>query len=129
MIQYIFFLILLSNVIHFMLCLIRGVDEIQGIKVCLLQPRNMQLDLRKMKNLKYLIVHNVICKDLKFLPNELRLIDWLEFSLSSIPSNFFLQKLVVLNMLGSHIQLDEHFEVWTLIFINCYFFKQYLNVF
>jgi hypothetical protein len=71
----------------------------------------MQLDLEKMKNLKYLKVRNVICGDLKYLSNELRLLDWPEFSLSSLPSNFFLQKLVALNMPRSHIQLDEHFEV------------------
>jgi hypothetical protein len=71
----------------------------------------MQLDLGKMKSLKYLKVHNVICEDLKYLPNGLRLLDWSKFPLSSLPFNFGLQNLVALNMPGSHIQLDEHFEV------------------
>ena len=64
-----------------------------------------------MKNLKFLIVHNIICEDLKYLPNELRLIDWNEFPLTSLPAVTNLQKLVALNMPGSHIKLDEHFEV------------------
>jgi hypothetical protein len=71
----------------------------------------MQLDLEKLKNLKYLKVHNVICEDLKYLPNGLRLLDWSEFPLFSLPSNFVLQNLVALNMPGSQIQLDSHFEV------------------
>uniref|UniRef100_A0A2N9F0H5 C-JID domain-containing protein n=1 Tax=Fagus sylvatica TaxID=28930 RepID=A0A2N9F0H5_FAGSY len=70
----------------------------------------MQLDLEKMKSLKYLKVQNVICEDLKYLPNGLRLLDWREFPLSSLPSNFVLQNLVALNMPGSQIQLDGHFE-------------------
>ena len=80
--------------------------------LCLPEPRNMQLDLEKMKNLKYLKVHNVICEDFKYpLPNELRLLDWTGFSLSSLPSICFLEKLVALKMPRSQIRLDEHFEV------------------
>jgi hypothetical protein len=71
----------------------------------------MQLDLEKMKNLKYLKVQNVICEDLINLPNGLRLLDWSEFPLSSLPSNFVLQNLIALNMPRSQIQLDGHFEV------------------
>jgi len=70
----------------------------------------MQLDFKKIKNLKYLIVHNVICENLNYLPNELRLIHWNEFPLSSLPAIVNLQKLVALNMPRSHIKLDEHFE-------------------
>ncbi|XP_030933515.1 disease resistance protein RPP2B-like isoform X6 [Quercus lobata] len=65
-----------------------GSDEIRGIRLCLPQPGNMQLDLGKMKSLKYLKVHNVICEDLKSLPNGLRLLDWNAFPLSSLPSTF-----------------------------------------
>ena len=75
------------------------------------QPRNMMLDFGKLKSLKYLIVRNVICEDLKYIPNELRLIDWNEFPLSSLPSAFEPKKLVVLDMQQSRIKLDEHFEV------------------
>ena len=64
-----------------------------------------------MKKLKYLKARNLICEDVKYLPNELRLIDWYEFPLPSLPSTVNLQKLVVLSVPKSHIKLDEHFEV------------------
>ena len=75
------------------------------------QPRKMQLNLEKMKSLKYLTIRNVICEDLKSLPNGLRLLDWNEFPLSSLPSTFEPTKLVVLNMPGGNIELGEHFKV------------------
>ena len=75
------------------------------------KPKNMRLNLEKMKNLKYLKVHNVICEDLEFLPNGLRLLDWNKFPLSSLPSTFESSNLVELNVPWSHIELDEHFEV------------------
>ena len=75
------------------------------------QPRNMQLDFEKMRNLKYLTARNLICDDVKYLPNELRLIDWNGFPLPSLPATVNLQKLVALKVPGSHIKLDEHFEV------------------
>ena len=68
--------------------------------------------LEKMKNLKFLIVSNVaICRGLKYLPNELRVLDWSEFPLSSLPSNFDPQKLVALNMPESRVTLDKLFKV------------------
>ncbi|KAF3964839.1 hypothetical protein CMV_010925 [Castanea mollissima] len=87
-----------------------GFHEIRGIILSLPQPRKMQLNLEKMRSLKYLVIHNVICEDLKSFPNGLRLLDWKEFPLSSLPSTFEPTKLVVLNMQWSHIKLDEHFE-------------------
>ncbi|KAL4616366.1 hypothetical protein ACB092_07G194800 [Castanea dentata] len=87
-----------------------GLEEIRGISLCLPQPRNMQLNLEKMKGLKYLKIHNVICEDLKSLPNGLRLLDWSEFPLPFLPSTFEPTKLVVLKMRRSHIELDKHFE-------------------
>ncbi|XP_050275084.1 disease resistance protein RPV1-like isoform X3 [Quercus robur] len=87
-----------------------GLDEIRGITLSLPQSRKMQLNLGKMKNLNYLTIRNVICEDLKSLPNELRLLDWNEFPLLSLPSTFEPTKLVVLNMQRSHIELDKHFE-------------------
>ena len=71
----------------------------------------MQLNFGRMKNLKYLKVRNLICEDVIYLPNELRLIDWNEFPLLSLPTTVNLQKLVALNVPRSHIKLDEHFEV------------------
>ena len=71
----------------------------------------MQIDFGRMKKLKYLIVRNLICEDVKYLSNELKLIDWNEFPLLSLPATVNLQKLVALNVPRSHIKLDEHFEV------------------
>ncbi|XP_075659709.1 TMV resistance protein N-like [Castanea sativa] len=88
----------------------KGLEEVEGITLCFPQPRNMQIDFGRMKKLKYLIVRNLICEDVKYLPNELRLIDWNEFPLSSLPATVSLQKLVALTVPGSHIKLDEHFE-------------------
>ncbi|XP_030939439.1 TMV resistance protein N-like [Quercus lobata] len=88
-----------------------GSNEIRGITLCLPEPKKVKLNLGKMKNLKYLIVCNVICEDLKSLPNRLRLLEWNEFPLSSLPSTFEPKNLVVLKMRRSHIKLDEHFEV------------------
>ena len=60
-----------------------------------------------MKNLKFLIVANVdICGDIKYLPNELRLLDWPKFPLSSLPYNFCPQKLVALNMPQSQVIVE-----------------------
>ena len=90
---------------------LQGSNEIRGITVHLLEPKNMRLNLEKMKNLKYLEVRNVICEDLEFLPNGLRLLDWNKFPLSSLSSTFEPRNLVELNMPWSHIELDEHIEV------------------
>ncbi|KAF3952791.1 hypothetical protein CMV_021685 [Castanea mollissima] len=98
-----------------------GSNEIRGITVCLPKRKNMKLNLEKMRNLKYLKVRNVICEDLESLPNGLRLLDWNEFPLSSLPSAFEPKNLVVLNMQQSLIKLDEHFErcrFETLIYMN-----------
>ncbi|XP_030958058.1 TMV resistance protein N-like isoform X1 [Quercus lobata] len=87
-----------------------GLEEVEGITLCLPQPRNMQLDFGRMTNLKYLTVRNLICEDVIYLPNELRLIDWNGFPLPSLPATINLQKLVALKVPGSHIKLDEPFE-------------------
>ncbi|XP_065616718.1 disease resistance protein RPP2B [Quercus suber] len=108
-----------------------GLDEIRGITLSLPHPRKMQLNLGKMKSLKYLIIRNVICEDLKYLPNGLRLLDWNEFPLSSLPSTYEPTKLVALNMQGSHIELDEHFErcrFETLKYMNFRFCKNITKV-
>ncbi|KAK7846165.1 disease resistance-like protein dsc1 [Quercus suber] len=109
----------------------KGSNEVRGVIVCLPKPKNMKLNLEKMKNLKYLKVCNVICEDLKFLPNGLRLLDWNEFPLSSLPSAFEPKNLVLLNMQQSHIKLDEHFErcrFGTLIYMNLSYCKNITKV-
>ena len=79
------------------------------------EPLKMKLEpkcLEKMKNLKFLMVSNVdICKALKYLPNELNVLDCSGFPLSSLPSNFDPQKLIALNMPESRVTLDKLFKV------------------
>ena len=79
------------------------------------EPTKLQLEancFEKMRNLKFLMVGNVdISGDLEFLPNGLRVFDWYGFPLSSLPSNFHPQNLIVLNMPQSHVVLEKLFEV------------------
>ena len=79
------------------------------------EPTKLQLQakcLEKMKNLKFLIIDNVdICGGFKYLPNDLRLLDWPGCPLSSLPSNFQPQKLIALNMPKSQVILDKLLKV------------------
>ena len=82
----------------------------------------------KMKYLKFLMVHNVrICEELKYLPNGLTLLQWPEFPFS-LPSKYYPQQLVALEMPSSHIRLETTFKlVRVLVFITYNFFKIYLK--
>ena len=83
--------------------------------ICSPKSSKIQLEpkcLEKMKNLKFLIVSNVeICGDHEYLPNELRVLDWHGFPLSSLPSNFHSQKLTILNMPESRVIMYKLLEV------------------
>ncbi|KAL0006208.1 hypothetical protein SO802_013769 [Lithocarpus litseifolius] len=88
-----------------------GSGKIRGMMICTLERAKLQLEAKsfeKMKKLKFLIVANVdICGDIEYLPNELRLLDWPKFPLSTLPSNFHPQKLIALNMPQSQVDLDK----------------------
>ncbi|PPD78942.1 hypothetical protein GOBAR_DD24126 [Gossypium barbadense] len=59
----------------------------------------------KMKNLRLLKVFCVSnCADLKYLSNELRLLDWTGYPLKFLPSNFHPDNLVALLLPYSHIE-------------------------
>ena len=79
--------------------------------ICAPEPSKIELEARcfeKMENLKFLMVSNVdICRDLKYLPNELRVLDWQGFPSSSLPSNFRPKNLVVFNMPESWVKSLE----------------------
>ncbi|KAF3943766.1 hypothetical protein CMV_029705 [Castanea mollissima] len=100
--------------VHKVLTQNMGSEKIRGIRICSPEPSKMKLEpecLEKMKNLKFLIVSNVdIFRGLKYLPNELRVLDWSGFPLSSLPSNFDPQKLIALNMPESRVTLDKLFK-------------------
>nr|XP_023914478.1 TMV resistance protein N-like [Quercus suber] len=93
----------------------KGSEKVRGMMICSPERVKLQLEAKcfeKMKNLKFLIVVNVdICGSIEYLPNELRLLDWPEFSLSSLPSNFRSQNLIALIMPQSHFILDKFFEM------------------
>ena len=81
---------------------------------CSPQPITMPIGAKafeKMKNLKFLIVRNVhICKELEYLPNGLMVLKWPEFPFS-LPSNYYPQKLVELEMPRSLIRLETTFKL------------------
>ena len=91
----------------------QGSKKIRGIM--LHSPNSITVQLhpeafKKMKNLKYLIVRNVlIFEELKYLPNGLKLLEWGPDPLS-LPSNFCSQQLVVLKMSGNCIRLENLFK-------------------
>lgn len=65
---------------------------------------------QRMENLKFLIVYNInICEALKYLPYGLRFLHWGNYPFP-LPSKYFPQKLVVLEMPGSHIKLEKLFK-------------------
>ena len=93
----------------------KGSEKIRGIRICSPEPSKMKLEpkcFEKMKNLKFLMASNVdICRGLKYLPNELRVLDWSGFPLFSLPPNFDPQNLIALNMPESRVTLDKLFKV------------------
>ncbi|TYG47808.1 hypothetical protein ES288_D11G371400v1 [Gossypium darwinii] len=60
------------------------------------------LKMKKLRLLKVLCLSN--CNDLKYLSNELRLLDWTEYPLRYLPSSFQPDNLVALLLPYSHIQ-------------------------
>ncbi|XP_065637386.1 disease resistance protein RUN1-like [Quercus suber] len=74
--------------VHKVLTQNTGSEKIRGIMICSPEPSKMKLEpkfFKKMKNLKFLMASNVdICRGLKYLPNELRVLDWSGFPLSSL---------------------------------------------
>lgn len=67
---------------------------------------------KKMRNLKILIVRSGhFFGSPQHLPNNLRLLDWMEYPSSSLPSSFQPKKLVVLNLSHSRFTMQEPFKV------------------
>ncbi|XP_075638430.1 TMV resistance protein N-like [Castanea sativa] len=91
----------------------KGSDKIRGIMWHLPYPITVHLHakaFKKMENLKFLMVRNVlVSKELKYLPNGLKLLEWHEYPFS-LPSNYCPQQLVVLEMPRSCIRLEKLFK-------------------
>ncbi|KAF5471669.1 hypothetical protein F2P56_008442 [Juglans regia] len=93
-----------------------GTNKVEGIvvdipkaddRICL-SPKAFV----KMKNLRLFINRNArFSGRLNYLPNELRMLDWPECPLQSLPSNFHEKKLVEFRMPSSHIkELGQGFK-------------------
>ncbi|XP_062030233.1 disease resistance protein RPV1-like [Rosa rugosa] len=92
-----------------------GTSKIEGIIVKLPTIYEIHLSPRcfkKMKNLKIFInVNGVLCGEVDYLPNELRLLDWPYYPSQYLPSNFTMKNLVQLNICESRIScLGEGFK-------------------
>ncbi|KAL4645675.1 hypothetical protein ACB092_02G251600, partial [Castanea dentata] len=96
-----------------------GSNKIRGIMWHSSKPRTVNLKantFKNMRNLKFLLVENIrITKGLKYLPNELRLLQWPEYDFL-LPLKFYPHNLVALNMpntqnrLGILLKQDRAFE-------------------
>ena len=91
----------------------QGSNKVRGIMLCSHKPTTVTLvanAFKRMGNLKFLIVYNVhICKELKYLPNGLRLLQLPNYPFP-LPSNFCPKKLVTLKMPFSRIRLENLFK-------------------
>ncbi|XP_050244577.1 disease resistance protein RUN1-like [Quercus robur] len=87
-----------------------GSNKIRGIMWNSPIPRLVKLQanaFKNMRNLKFLLVENVrISKALKYLPNELRLLQWSKYDFP-LPLKFCPHNLVVLNMPNSRIRWEK----------------------
>ncbi|XP_075637669.1 TMV resistance protein N-like [Castanea sativa] len=87
-----------------------GSNKIRGLMWYSHKPRKVKLQANAFKNLKFLLVGNVqISKGLKYLPNELRLLQWPEYDFP-LPLEFDPHNLVELTMPNSGIRLEKLFK-------------------
>ncbi|KAL1356255.1 hypothetical protein HN51_008265 [Arachis hypogaea] len=92
-----------------------GTDAIEGIMLDMTNlkqkvPLNSNT-FENMKRLRILIVRNAqVSGAPNHLPNNLRLLDWDEYPLPSLPADFHPETLVVLNLPHSILTMDEPFK-------------------
>ena len=96
------------------------------------KPRTVNLKantFKNMRNLKFLLVENIrITKGLKYLPNELKLLQWSDYDFR-LPLKFYPHNLVMLNMPRSQIRLGKLLkQVWVLVYMNFYFLKWWILI-
>ncbi|PPD85365.1 hypothetical protein GOBAR_DD17711 [Gossypium barbadense] len=78
------------------------IDNKRELKKMLNLSVDAFLKMKKLRLLKVLCLSN--CDDLKYLSNELRLLDWTGYPLKNLPSSFQPDNLVALLLPYSHIQ-------------------------
>ncbi|KAL6204775.1 hypothetical protein ACLB2K_022042 [Fragaria x ananassa] len=85
-----------------------GSDAVQGIVLSLPQEQKEQLKrdaLSNMKKLRFLRISNVLLPlGLSYLSTELRALEWHGYPLKLLPTGFPSEKLVQLDLCGSHIK-------------------------
>ena len=88
---------------------------------------------RKMKNLRFLIIHDVHFPEhggLEYLPNGLRVLDWDKYPFPSLPSSFYPKKPVVIRLPRNRM-MEPLRQVWSLVY-TCkllYIFKVFYFLF
>ncbi|XP_029124763.1 TMV resistance protein N isoform X2 [Cajanus cajan] len=85
-----------------------GTNNIEGIRLDLPEPNNVDINgkaLANMKKLRLLKINNAhISADFQYLSDELRLIDWSGYPSSTLPQNFHPKRLVSLNLSHGRIK-------------------------
>lgn len=85
-----------------------GTEAIEGIVLHQVEPRVVCANANSfsmMKRLRFLVINNVdLLNKLEYLPNSLRILDWLQFPLKSLPPSFNPKNLHELNMRNSCIE-------------------------
>ncbi|XP_027186539.1 TMV resistance protein N-like isoform X2 [Cicer arietinum] len=101
-----------------------GTDTVEGI---VLDMPNLKQEVQlnantfdNMRRLRILIVRNGQVSGVpQNLPNNLRMLEWNKYPLTSLPDNFHPKTLVVLNLPQSHIVMDKPFKKFEhLTFMN-----------
>ncbi|XP_029129112.1 TMV resistance protein N [Cajanus cajan] len=94
-------------------------DEIEAIMLDVPQDQEVQWNQKvfgKLKNLQMILIkkNNGFLRSFKDLPNNLRVLEWCRYPAATLPSNFHLKNLVVLNLSYSKFGWEKPFEACTI---------------
>ena len=108
----IFSLIMLS---HFFFFLKKGTHKIEAIMMNSHEKQKVQWSgdaFKKMPKLRMLVIRNALFSTgLTYLPNSLRVLEWIEYPSPSLPEDFHAKKLGVLCLPHSHFTKLKPFKV------------------
>ncbi|XP_029126077.1 TMV resistance protein N-like [Cajanus cajan] len=99
-------------------------DEIEAMMLDMPEDQEVKWNQKvfgKLKNLRMMLIkRNPKCfRSLKDLPNELRVLEWLGYPRASLPSNFHLKNLVILNLSYSYFQWAKPLQACTINYTLC----------
>ncbi|KAK4279023.1 hypothetical protein QN277_016789 [Acacia crassicarpa] len=108
-----------SNDVYEVLKYNTGTKSIKGIALDMSKIKDLPLSsevFARMRKLKFLIFYNFgsdefrlyLPQELKYLPNELKLLQWDNFPSKSLPSTFSAEKLVSFEMRNSQVRMLWH---------------------